>query len=153
MARRHRSHSHFCAHSVIDTRRPNRPDWGPEAGTVPCTVLAAVDWLPAVCVVWAGTHPRSTTRRACQIKMRMIDLAREPGATLTRNSWAGGRGGGLGGGIAVLSKQASRQGRGPRLTRPGSQGGPPHAAHTRQTHSRHLGSLISFLSPLGKLRP
>lgn len=35
---------------MIDTRRPNRPDWGLEAGTVPCTVLAAVDWLPAVCV-------------------------------------------------------------------------------------------------------
>lgn len=132
MARRHRPHSHLCAHSVIDTRRPNRPDWGLEAGTVPCTVLAAMDWLPAVCVVWAGTHPRSTTRRACQIKMRMIDLAREPGATLTRNSCAGGRGGGLGGGNAVLSKSA-RTGAQTDQASQAARGG----LHTQQTHGRH----------------
>jgi hypothetical protein len=127
MACRHWSHSHLCAHSVIDTRRPNRPGWGSEAGTVPRTVLAALDWLLAVLRGVDWTHPGSTTRQACQIKMRMIDLARESGAT--RNSLQGG-------GTAVC--RARRQGRAGAL-----QKKPPLALYQNQGHA----ILLPILSP------
>lgn len=142
MARRHQSHSHPVPfrdrHEAA--KPPRQPDWRLEAGTVPCTVLAAVDWLPPVCVGVGRTHSKSITRQACQIKMRMIDLAREPGATLTRNSLQGGRGG---------EEERRRSPAQMERTGPDREGGPPHTADTAD----NLGSLISSCRPSASCGP